>query len=119
MAQHVQEGRRALSICAASQGVGCSFIAANLAVAFAQIGVKTLLIDADLRNPSLETQFSVSAQRDGLAQCLAGEDANFSDHIQLEVQPSLSVMFSGGKPTYPQELLAGNRFQGTDGVLSA
>ena len=39
----LRHGRRALAICAASAGVGCTFIAANLAVALSQIGVKTLL----------------------------------------------------------------------------
>src|SRR5580700_2424004 len=57
MAQHFQEGRRALAICAASRSVGCSFTAANLALALAQIGVKTLLIDADLRTPTLDVLF--------------------------------------------------------------
>src|SRR5277367_4587965 len=59
MAQHFQEGRRALAVCAASRGVGCSFIAANLALALSQIGVKSLLIDADLRAPSLDGLFGV------------------------------------------------------------
>ncbi len=54
MAQHLQEGRRALAVCAASRGVGCSFVAANLALALSQIGVKTLLVDADLRAPKLD-----------------------------------------------------------------
>ena len=42
MARHVQQGHRALAICAASEGVGCTFVAANLAVALSQIGVNTL-----------------------------------------------------------------------------
>src|ERR1700748_150683 len=45
MAQHVGEGRRALAVCGASHHVGRTFMAVNLAVALAQIGLKTLLID--------------------------------------------------------------------------
>ncbi len=57
MARHVREGHRALAICAASEGVGCSFVAANLAVSLSQIGVNTLLIDANMRKPSIATMF--------------------------------------------------------------
>src|SRR5579863_59456 len=57
MARHVNEGHRALAVCSASQGSGCSFVASNLAVALSQIGVNTLLIDADLRSPSLAKVF--------------------------------------------------------------
>jgi protein-tyrosine kinase len=111
MAQHFHEGRRALAICAASQGVGCSFIAANLAIALSQIGVKVLLIDADLRAPRLDALFGAARQYDGLAQCLASEDATYSEYIQRDVEPNLSVMFSGGVRENPQELLAGERFR--------
>ena len=111
MAQHFQEGRRALAICAASRGVGCSFIAANLAVALAQIGVKTLLIDADLRTPTLDGLFRGAGPHTGLAQCLVSEDASFREYIQNDAQPNLSVMLSGGAPENPQELLAGDRFR--------
>jgi protein-tyrosine kinase len=110
MAQHIREGRRALALCAVSQGVGCSFVAANLAVALAQIGVKTLLIDANLRQPSVDALFVSAAQTSGLAQCLASEDQNFGRHIEVEVLENLSVMFSGGQPANPQELLASDRF---------
>jgi capsular exopolysaccharide synthesis family protein len=111
MAQHVNEGRRALAVCAASQGVGCTFIASNLAVALAQIGIKTLLIDADLRIPSIDALFKAPEQAPGLAQCLTLGDGGFSESIQSEVQPNLSIMFSGGKPGNPQELLAGDGFK--------
>jgi protein-tyrosine kinase len=111
MAQHFQEGRRALAVCAASRRVGCSFIAANLALALSQIGVKTLLIDTDLRSPSLGALFGLKDPRDGLSQCLVSEVANYGDHIQGNVQPNLSVMFSGGVPAKPQELVASSRFE--------
>ncbi len=53
MARHVSEGHRALAVCAASKGSGCTFVAANLAAALSQIGVNTLLLDADLRSPGV------------------------------------------------------------------
>ena len=110
MAQHVQAGRRALALCAVSPGVGCSFVAANLAVALAQIGVKTLLIDGNLRSPSMEAVFLVDRPTGGLAPCMMSDDSSFSDHIQVDLEPNLSVLFSRGCPPNPQEILAGNRF---------
>lgn len=111
MAQHFQEGRRALAICAASHGVGCSFIASNLALALSQIGVKTLLVDANLRTPRLASLFGVPRPVRGLSECLASEEGSYRKYIQADVLPSLSVMFSGSAPANPQELLASNRFR--------
>lgn len=109
MARHVGEGRRSIVVCGATPGVGCTFVAANLSVALSQIGVKTLLIDANLRQPALHHIFRPSAPVAGLQQCLLGDDG-FSDYIQADVLPELSVLFSGGAAENPQELLATERF---------
>ncbi len=111
MAQHVEQGRRALSVCAVSPDSGCSFLAANLAVALSQIGITTLLIDGDLRSPSLESFIRPSRPLTGLNQCLAAEDGDFNEFVQQDILPNLSVMYSGGIPANPQELLAGERFK--------
>ncbi|MDB5453595.1 MAG: chain length determinant protein tyrosine kinase EpsG [Caulobacteraceae bacterium] len=110
-AQHLQEGRRALALCAAGEGAGCTFTAANLAVAFAQAGVRTMLIDADLRRPGINELIQPSGRIQGLAQYLASEDVDLSDNIVNDVLPDLSVMYSGGPAASPQELLAGERFK--------
>jgi Mrp family chromosome partitioning ATPase len=68
--QHLQAGRRALAICGPAPEVGCTFIAVNLAVALSQIGVKTLLVDGDLRNPSVHTYFEPELTGPGLVGCL-------------------------------------------------
>jgi protein-tyrosine kinase len=111
MAQHINEGRRALAVCAASAGVGCTFIAANLAVALSQIGVKTLLIEADLRAPGLSRYIASPRSGDHLAQFLASDEIGFSDVIEADVAPNLSLIYSGGPAAAPQELLAGPRFK--------
>lgn len=111
MAQHVEQGRRALSVCAVSPDSGCSFLAANLAVALSQIGITTLLIDGDLRSPSLENYIRPSRPLTGLRQCLATEEGDFNEFVQQDILPNLSVMYSGGIPSNPQELLAGERFK--------
>jgi protein-tyrosine kinase len=110
MAQHVQEGRRALAVCAATAGVGCTFVASNLAVALSQIGVKTLLIDVNMRNPSVDRLFQSDHSVSGLQQCLLASDHNFGDYIEEDVLQDLSIMYAGGIAANAQELLATDRF---------
>jgi protein-tyrosine kinase len=110
MARHVDEGRRALAICAASPDVGCTFIAANLAVALSQSGLKTLLIDADMRRPGIDRMIRPSGNPPGLQQHLGATSLTLGDVVQEDVAPNLSVVFAGGVAPNPQELLAGERF---------
>jgi capsular exopolysaccharide synthesis family protein len=111
MAQHINLGRRALAVCAPSANVGCSFVAANLAVSLSQIGVNTLLIDGDLRRPALDLLIRPPQPSRGLAQCLQSPDAPFGADIDDGVLPNLSLMYAGHATANPQELLAGDRFR--------
>jgi tyrosine-protein kinase Etk/Wzc len=108
--EHLQLGRRALAVCAASPGVGCSFVAVNLAVALAQIGVKTLLVDANLRSPAVHTYFGQDELTDGLATCLADREVSLDECVRRDVQPGLDVIPAGNVAGGTQELLAGARF---------
>ena len=110
MAQHVDRGRRALAICAPSRGVGCTFVAANIAVALSQIGVKTILVDGDLHHPSVANLIRPASPRSGLANCLSSQEP-FSECIDFEVAPNLSLMLAGRPVENSRELLAGDRFQ--------
>lgn len=110
MAQHVDDGRRGLAVCAASAGVGATFVAVNLAVALAQIGVKVLLIDGDLRNGAVEQYVRPPRTGPGLRQCLEDRDLDVALPIQPDVLDNLSIMFSGGRAANAQELLASDRF---------
>ena len=111
MAQHINHGRRALAICGPSIGVGCSFTAANLAVSLSQIGVKTLLIAADLRRPSIDILIRPPHEPAGLANCLRSLDTPFGASIDADVLPNFSVLYAGRAAESPQELLAGDRFR--------
>jgi len=94
---------RALAIVSAERREGRSFIAANLAVLFAQLGERTLLIDADLRQPRQHTIFGIDG-RVGLSTLLS-ERAG-SDSIQaIPDLPNLSVLPAGALPPNPAELL--------------
>jgi capsular exopolysaccharide synthesis family protein len=111
MAQHVHSGRRGLAICAASSGVGCTFIAVNLAIAMSQAGLNTLLVDGNLREPGVQKLLPVEGDPPGLAACLADPGSFISDFIENDVLPGLSVMYAGGPVANAQELLSGDRFE--------
>ena len=109
--QHLRLGRRALAVCSPTAGIGCTSVAVNLAVAMAQAGVKTLLIDGDLRDPQVHRFIVPSRVVPGLRQCLSDPAVSLNDAVQPDVLPNLSLIYAGGAATHPQELIAGGRFK--------
>jgi chain length determinant protein tyrosine kinase EpsG len=103
------ERQAALAIVSPGSGEGRSWIAANLAVLFAQTGKRTLLIDADLRRPRQHTLFGIST-RSGLSSILAGR-ADLDSLTEIRGVPGLTVLPAGVVPPNPQELLARPLFQ--------
>jgi protein-tyrosine kinase len=110
VAQHLGEGRCGLAVCAASDGVGATFAAVNLALGFSQIGLRTLLIDGNLRRPSIDRFIQPQGGADGLVRYLQGHNTNVAEIIDEEVTPNLSILYSG-VASNPQELLASFRFR--------
>ena len=94
----------ALAVVSPGAGEGRSWIAANLAVLFAQLGKRTILIDADLRPPRQHRLFGVPG-RVGLSAILAGR-AGWEVVAPVKDVPNLSVLPAGAVPPNPQELLA-------------
>lgn len=101
--------RKALAITSADRGEGRSFITANLAVVFSQLGERTLLIDADMRQPCQHELFGLD-NRNGLSSVIAGR-CELSDAVQrVPALVDLSVMPAGPTPPNPQELLGRAQF---------
>jgi protein-tyrosine kinase len=92
---------RALAIVSPGPCEGRSYLTANLAVLFAQLGMRTLLIDADLRSPRQFEIFDIP-DRTGLSSVLSGRAGG---EIPLPAFGPLSVMPAGARPPNPQELL--------------
>jgi protein-tyrosine kinase len=95
---------KALALVSEARGEGRSYIAANLAVVLSQLGGRTLLIDADLRNPSQHALFALD-NRVGLSALLSGR-AGAEAVQRVPGFDTLSVLPSGVLPPNPQELLA-------------
>jgi chain length determinant protein tyrosine kinase EpsG len=95
--------RNVLAIVSPGGGEGRSFMAANLAIVFSQLGKSTLLIDANLRAPRQQEFFKVNTGG-GLSSYLAGR-AGLESIVRIPSLPGLSVLPAGAVPPNPQELI--------------
>lgn len=87
---------------------GKSLIITNLAVSYAQLEKRVLLIDCDLRNATVHKIFNME-RAGGMSELLASDDNNIDKFIKRTQYPNLSVMTAGGTPPNPAELLASAR----------
>jgi len=96
--------QRVLAVVSPGAGEGRSYVAANLAVVFSQLGERTLLIDADLRTPRQHRIFNVP-DRVGLSAVLSGR-ADRCAIVQVLEFGRLSLLPAGAPPPNPQDLLS-------------
>jgi len=102
---------RTLTVTSANSGEGKSTTALSLAIQFAQAGKKVLLIDADLRKPSLHRSLGLDNHL-GLTNLLAGEQERPASIAQPTHIPNLFVITSGPLPPNPAELLSSSKMLG-------
>jgi len=95
---------KSIAILSAARHEGRSYVAANLAVMFAQSGRRTVLLDADLRNPTQHLLFGLE-KRAGLSEVMSGR-AGAEALQRIESLPNLSLLPAGTVPPNPQELLS-------------
>jgi capsular exopolysaccharide synthesis family protein len=101
-----------LLVTSAGPSEGKTVTAANLAVAFAQAGHRTILVDADLRKPGLHAMFGL-ANDEGLTTLLRIEPGTVENVAQVTEQVNLRVMTSGPLPPNPAEVLGSQRMRKT------
>ena len=99
-----------LAIMSALPSEGKSTVSANLAVSWAEEGKRVLLIDVDLRRPTVHRTFNVSNQY-GLSNILtsSAKSVDISEMIDATKIEGLSVLTSGPIPPNPAELLGSER----------
>jgi len=98
-------------VTSASAGEGKTTVAANLAVAFAQAGRRTVLVDADLRKPDAHRLLHLPPDY-GLTDLLRAPESNLDAYLQPTEQPNLRFLAAGALPPNPAELLASQRMHG-------
>jgi capsular exopolysaccharide synthesis family protein len=99
---------KSLLISSSQPGEGKSTTTANLAIAFAQLRRKTLLIDADLRKPVQHNVFGHS-RGPGLSEYLVGGVEDIDSIIHETKVENLFILTAGGLPPNPSELLGSER----------
>jgi len=103
------EPLRSVSITSPLPGEGKSTVAFNTAVALAEIRPRVLLIDADMRRPTLHTRLGVS-KRQGLSDILVGA-LKLDDVVRRSPLAGLDVITSGASSPNPIKLLQSERFE--------
>jgi protein-tyrosine kinase len=104
------EEHNALAVVSARKRAGCSQLAANLAIAFAQLGERTLLIDANFRRPAQHALFN-GPPGIGLSNYLGGRCDVQEVLTPIAPFADLHVIFAGTQPPNPQELLSRDSFR--------
>ena len=100
---------RKLQITSAVSGDGKSTMAANLAISIAQSGKRVLLVDCDLRRPTIHTFFGIDNDT-GFSTVLT-EKAELADVTHVDIVPDLSLICAGPALPNPAEVLTSERFQ--------
>jgi receptor protein-tyrosine kinase len=98
------QGHAMLAVVGAGRAEGGSYLAANLSIVFAQMGERTLLIDADMRSPRQHALFQLNNQL-GFSSLLAGRSDVASAMQTVAFLPKLDVLTAGPIPPNPLELL--------------
>jgi len=99
---------RVLAFTSTIPSEGKSLTASNFAIVTSQTGLKTLLVDADLRRPSVHKAFQLQSPV-GLSAYLAGRTDNLGEFIHTTEVPNLDVICCGAVPPNPSELIGSNR----------
>jgi len=99
---------KVIAVTSSSPGEGKTTTSTNLAMSLAQMG-KVLLIDGDLRKPSIAKRFDIPVFHPGLSNLIVGTE-QLSECTHIDEQSGVTIMPSGQIPGNPLELLSSNRF---------
>ena len=101
---------RVVAVTSTIPAEGKSLVASNLAIVMAQTGLKTLLVDADLRRPSVHKVFRLQSPV-GLSSYLTEKVSRVDEFIHTSEVPHLDVVCCGAVPSSPSELAGSKRMR--------
>ncbi len=106
----LKEGEKVIVCTSSISGEGKTFISSNLAMSFAILGKKTIMIGLDIRKPRLQDVFGYEHRKEGITNLLKIENPSW-EQIKEQILPSnkhdnLSLLPAGAIPPNPTELLA-------------
>jgi non-specific protein-tyrosine kinase len=106
----VDKQMRILLVTSAGPTEGKSTVAANLAVVMAQAGLRVVLLDGDLRRPTVHKFFEQS-DRTGLTDIMLQDPSRWNGVTKSTTVDNLSMILSGPLPPNPSELLGSKRMR--------
>ncbi len=98
---------KVITITSSAPAEGKTTVAANIAISFAENGKKTLLLDSDLRRPTIHKRFKLPNSV-GFVNIIVG-NASKEDAIQKNIVRNLDILTSGIIPPNPSELIGSNK----------
>lgn len=106
----LKENEKVIAFTSTTSGEGKTFTAANLAVSFALLGKKVILVGLDIRKPRLAELFEIKDHHHGITRLLTHSHST-QEEIKAQILPSgvnerLDLLMSGPIPPNPSELLA-------------
>lgn len=115
---NVDRKLKSIVLTSSTASEGKSTVAANLAVSFARQGKKVLLVDADLRRPTLEKTFGL-ANPLGVTNYLTEDTISINDVIYKTTVDNLYIIPSGPTPPNPSELIGSRKMEKMIGILES
>jgi capsular exopolysaccharide synthesis family protein len=104
-----KENARTILVTSPSAGDGKSTLVSNLAIAMAQAGHKTIVLDADFRKPTQHILLGSDPDRQGLMAALSGK-STLAQAVQTTEVPGLSLLSCGWSAPNPAEILSSPAF---------
>ena len=101
---------KTIMITSSVPGEGKSFTSSNLSVAFAQLGMRVLVVDCDMRRGTQHKQFTVT-NTNGLSDLLIDSTLDYAKYIKPTKVDNLYIITAGTVPPNPSELLSSKSFE--------